>query len=314
MVPSLDELFSQFKQEKSYNDKLSEETIRGYEASFQLFRSLMPTVTVDTITKSSVLSFFEKLDKRERVVGKGTIKTGVTRSTIATYRSKLNSFFRWLKENKYLEELPFKGMKYPKVEYADKAFLDGSNVCRIFSAVQHKIDWANNFVKKRNLAIFYILLCCGLRKSELLGLKMTDIDFDRKQIRIDGETSKSKRDRIMPLNSSAYLALKDYIEEREKKSPLTLYVFISDGGQERLTESGFKHLLEKVSKLSGVKFHAHQFRHTFAVNLINKDVDIAKLKMLLGHKDIRMTAAYVRCLPSDMLRADVELIGLDSLY
>ncbi|MBI3626724.1 tyrosine-type recombinase/integrase [Candidatus Uhrbacteria bacterium] len=54
-------------------------------------------------------------------------------------------------------------------------------------------------------------------------------------------------------------------------------------------------------------------RHTFAINLLNNNVDIAKLKQLLGHRDIRMTASYVRCLPPETLSADINLLRLDKL-
>ncbi|RJO59499.1 hypothetical protein C4546_01995 [Candidatus Parcubacteria bacterium] len=58
---------------------------------------------------------------------------------------------------------------------------------------------------------------------------------------------------------------------------------------------------------------AHQFRHTFAVNVLNNGSDIAKLKQLLGHRDIRMTATYLRCLPTSAMRGDVETLTLDNL-
>jgi integrase/recombinase XerD len=57
----------------------------------------------------------------------------------------------------------------------------------------------------------------------------------------------------------------------------------------------------------------HQFRHTFAVNFLNQGGDIAKLKQLLGHRDIRMTSAYLRCLPTSAMRTNVESISLDTL-
>jgi integrase/recombinase XerD len=57
----------------------------------------------------------------------------------------------------------------------------------------------------------------------------------------------------------------------------------------------------------------HRFRHTFAVNFLNRGGDIAKLKQLLGHRDIRMTSAYLRCLPTSAMRTDVESITLESL-
>jgi integrase len=73
------------------------------------------------------------------------------------------------------------------------------------------------------------------------------------------------------------------------------------------------HLVKQVRRLSGVAFHLHQFRHTFAVNFLNRGGDVAKLKQLLGHRDIRMTSVYLRCLPTAAMRGDVENITLDTL-
>jgi len=309
MKRSLDELFGEFLSELRFSQKLSAETLRGYEAGFRLFRTLLPVVTVDTLTKSALLAFFEKLDTRQRTVGKGELKSGVKRSTVATYRSKLNAFIKWMKNNGHIKENPFDGIKYPSVRYEDKAYLSGDETTKIFSALtMNDKEWSNSFIRRRNYAMFIVLLDCGLRKAELLGLKMLDVNFDRKEIRIDGETSKSKRDRVVPMNSEVYTVLKDYVQIRKSINPTTDYFFPADNGSDGLKHSGFKHIISKVRDLSGVKIHAHQFRHTFAVNLLNRQVDIAKLRQLLGHRDIRMTAAYVRCLPTDSLRGDIELI------
>lgn len=309
MKKSLDELFSEFLRELRFSQKLSAETLRGYEAGFRLFRTLLPTTTVDTLTKSALMAFFEKLDTRQRIVGRGELKSGVKRSTVATYRSKLNAFIKWMKRNGYIKENPFTEIEYPSVRYDDKAFLTGDETTKIFSALtMNDKEWSSPFIRRRNYAMFIVLLNCGLRKAELLGLKVLDINFERKEVRVDGETSKSKRQRIVPMNSEAFTVLRDYVQVRKSIAPTTDYLFPCDNGTTGLKHSGFKHLISKVRQLSGVNFHAHQFRHTFAVNLLNRQVDIAKLRQLLGHRDIRMTAAYVRCLPTDSLRADVELI------
>lgn len=314
MKKQLEPLFEQFIEECSYSLGLSPETIRGYQNTFRLFRQEMPTVTLDTINESTVIAFFNALRNRKRVVGRGDkIKQGVKNSTIATHRSKLNKFFKWLKRKNYLAKNPFDEMEYPNIRYEDRKFLFSHQVERIFIALSHNIDWQNNFVKKRNVAIFTALFAVGLRKGELLGLKLLDLDFDRNLLRVDGQTSKSKRERRIPINRDLLLALKDYLEERKKLQYETPYLFVSHTRDDKLTAAGLKHLLAKVENEVGFHFHAHQFRHTFAINLLNKGTDIAKLQQLMGHRDIRMTASYLRCLPPNAMRGDVELLTLDQL-
>lgn len=98
MKKNLDQLFNEFIDECKYSLSLSPETIRGYKNTFCLLRREMPTVTVETINESSMIAFFRVLSDRERIVGRGEIKKGVKSSTIATHRSKLNKFFKWLKK------------------------------------------------------------------------------------------------------------------------------------------------------------------------------------------------------------------------
>jgi integrase len=70
-------------------------------------------------------------------------------------------------------------------------------------------------------------------------------------------------------------------------------------------------LVKSVSKRAGVKFHLHQFRHTFAVNFLKSTNNIAHLMQLLGHKDIRMTMTYLRCLPTEGMRGGIESLTIE---
>lgn len=313
MRKDLKQLFEEFMEECKFSAKLSPETLKGYQASFDLLIKIISTITLETISDKTMNEFFKCLEQRERIVGRGIIKKGIKKSTIATYRSKLHKFFSWLKMKKYLKENPFDIMPYPTVEYIDRKWLKKESIETIFTAMDFKIEWDNSFVQKRNVAIFTLLLCCGLRKNELLGLRARDIDLGRKMLSVNAETSKSKRDRIIPLNFLAIRKLEDYLAERKKRGCLTPHLFVSNNRDERLSDHGFKHLIKILNEKSGVKFHAHQLRHTFAINLINQSCDIIKIQQLMGHKDIRMTAVYLRCLPNSAMRQDVENLTIDNL-
>jgi len=257
--------------------------------------------------------FFTRLEKRERIVGKKIVQTGVKNSTVATYRNKLDKFFKWLVERNHMKADPFKGIPYPSVLYSDRKYIKREDVEKIFTAIGFNIEWRTTLIKRRNIALYTVLLNCGLRKGELMGLKLLDLDFDRKEMRVRAETSKSKIDRYVPMNSKVITALEEYIEERRKGKYTTPALWVSDAGDRPFTVDGFKHLNEKVKELSGVEFHPHRFRHTFAINLLNNGVDIYKLKQLLGHLDIRMTCAYLRCLPTKSMQQDVEKLSMHAL-
>jgi integrase/recombinase XerD len=143
-----------------------------------------------------------------------------------------------------------------------------------------------------------------------MSLQIRDIDFERKILTVRAETSKSKTTRQIPLHSTTIMYLKDYLVAR--KHYTTPYLIVSSSQDEKLTNDGLKHVIQVLRNSSGVSFHVHQLRHTFAVNFLKSSNNIAKLKQLLGHKNISMTMIYLRCLPVDELRGDIETMSIDS--
>lgn len=303
-------LFQQYIWECEFSQKLRPETLRGYSEVFTLFLKILPDVQLNDLNTYTITNFFKILNERKRIVGKGKIRVGIRKSTVATYWSKLNSFFNWLEKHEHIERNPFSQMIYPKVTYEDKKFLKKEEVERIFAAIY--LHHNNNLlILKRNLALFTILLFCGLRREELLLLHIRDIDLERKTITITAETSKSGISRSLPLSSKVIVALKDYLKERRH---LTCpYLFVSSIGDRHFTYDGLKHLVSKLNTESKVKFHLHQFRHTFAINFLKQSSNLFSLKQLMGHRDIRMTAVYLRCLPVDEMRSDIEKMSIDRL-
>jgi site-specific recombinase XerD len=90
-------------------------------------------------------------------------------------------------------------------------------------------------------------------------------------------------------------------------------LLVSSTGDRPFTIEGLRHLVEKLGDASRTKFHLHQFRHTFAINFLKQTNNLFKLKELMGHKDIHMTAVYLRCMPIDEMRADMEKMSIDCL-
>lgn len=312
MRKSLEELHQEFVDECRYTVGLAHETVRSYENSFNLLMRTVPTLTLEMISPKMMTEFFKRLQTRERSIGKYRKMTGIKNSTVATYRSKLNSFFKWLAKKNLIDKNPFDEIPYPSVSYDDRKFMSQEDVEKIMtSVVMH--DWKSSFLRNRNLAIFAVLLYTGIRRGELLGLRLIDVDLKRKTIFIRPETSKSKKGRTIPINSRLFVVLEDYMQQRKAKGFTDTSLFISEKTGNPLTIHGLKHLVKRVCDLSGVKFHLHLFRHTFAVNMLNNGCDIAKLQQLMGHKDIRMTEAYLRCLPTKAMRGDIESLDMHTL-
>jgi len=309
MKKNLSNLFDEFIYECEFVRKARPETLRGYRQAFSTFNKLQPDISIDLLTSIVVIRFFKILEERKRIVGKGIIKSGIKRSTAATYWSKLNSFFSWLAMKGYVVKNPFDELKYPSPTYENRKFLKREEIEKILTAIFIKSK--NSLLLKRDLVLFYILLYCGLRKEELLMLQIRDIDFSSKILTVRAETSKSNRTRYIPLHSQLIKHLKEYLNERKKYT--TPYLFVSSNRDARLSYAGLKHIVNKLANASDVKFHLHQFRHTFAINFLKQNNNIAKLKQLLGHTNLNATLIYLRCLPTNEMRGDIENMSIDAL-
>lgn len=310
MIKPLQQLFRDFLLECEFVRKSRFETLRGYKQAFSIFIKLIPDASLESFTPSTISNFFKILQERKRIVGKGIIKVGVKKSTIAAYWTKLNSFATWLKMRNHISINPFSEMVHPSPVYEDKKFLKKEEIEKILTAIFNYSN-KNLFIHKRNLLIFYVLLFCGLRREELILLQVRDIDLQRKILTVRGDTSKSGRTRHLPIHSQIMVYLKDYLAERKKLA--TPYLIASSTRDDKLSYDGLKHLVATLNLQSGIKFHLHQFRHTFAVNFLKESNNIAKLKQLMGHTDIRMTMAYLRCLPTKEMRGDIEAMSIDKL-
>jgi integrase/recombinase XerD len=264
----------------------------------------MPHVIYPNDVSDSLLcEFFQKLHTRKRKVGRNIEKVGVKNSTICAYWTKLNSFFEWLTSHKYIEQNPLI-TRPPEAIYNDNRALTHAEVEKILSAVN--IYSRNLLIKKRDTLIVHILFYCGLRKNELVSLKTTDIDIEKRILTVRGETSKSKRTRQIPINHHLQLSIQDYFFERRRLNFKSEFLLVSNNQDKRLTAHGLKYWVKKLNILSGVSFHLHKFRHTFACNLGKCNASSFKIQKLMGHTDLRMTERYLRSMNVDDLREEIN--------
>lgn len=293
MKKSIQHALDEYMYDCEFVQKLQPETLRGHRQVFATLIKLQPDISLDTLSSHQLIEFFKILQERKRIVGKGKVVTTVKKSTVATYWSKFNTFFEWLKRKNYIEQNPLDLLTRPTPLYEDRQYLRKEEIERLLTSIL--LHSANNFLLKRNLTTFYLFLLCGLRREELMQLQVRDIDLDKKMLTVRAETSKVKRTRYIPIHSQLAMSLADYLAARKQYT--CQHLIVSSTADSRLTNDGLKHFISTISQASGVQFHVHQFRHTFAVNFLKTSNNIAKLQQLLGHKQVAMTLLYVRCLP-----------------
>jgi len=302
----LHEMFIKFKY---YGERNSEVTIKGHRDTFELFMKFNRKITLLDLTEATIINFLEFINTRERKIGREYVVRQYKNSSIVIMRNRLNVFFDWLLKRGYIKENPFERIPYPKVSYTDKRAYSQKEFEAICYAVNTTIQWVNLLIKKRNIAIVMFLTLTGVRKEELLGLQLSDIDLFRKFVIVRAETSKSKRSRIIPMSASLVPYLEDYLEHR--KTYLTLFFWVSGWLDQRFTEHGAKKFMKQLSKTTKINCHLHRFRHTFATNYYKQTHDIVGLQKLMGHTRLKMTLQYLRSLPDEHVVEQIKKITID---
>lgn len=189
--------------------------------------------------------------------------------------STLRNYYAFVKH----EETNFSNIPYPRKEHKLPEILSQQEMKKI-------LDQPKNL---KHQAIISILYNCGLRISELINLKMENIDRKRGVITI--KAAKGFKDRQVPLSEKLSKLLVDYYMEFHPK------VYLFNGQQGLLyTESSVNQLLKYWAKKAGVnkRIHAHKIRHCFATHLLERGTDISIIQDLLGHEDPRTTKIYAK--------------------
>lgn len=306
---NLAEIFTEYITECKFARGLRPQTITGYEAVFNHFLTMMPEVnTLESLTREKMIEFFKRIKTRTRIVGRDTPKVGLEDSTIKTYGNKLNAFFVWLIQRGLIVRNPLDGIKLKYPEYNDQRALKTPEVHKIISAIiLHPV---NPLILKRDIMMIDLLFFCGLRSGEFIGLKVTDLDMEKQQLTVRAETSKSKRSRTLPMHPTLMIHLREYITERNRQNYRTEDLIVSSTEDKGLSVHGLKHWVNRLVKLSGVKFHLHRFRHSFACNLAMTDMGMIKIRDLMGHRSLKMTEVYLRSMIIEDARADINKLSI----
>jgi integrase len=303
-------LFDLYISECEFTKRLSPETLKSYKEVFSTFQKAMPEVRcVDDLNALVISEFFKRIGTRKRQLGNQII-IGVKPSTTSTYYRKLMAFIHWLENNGYVEHhsISQRIARPPTPVYDDDRALTDEEVSKLLSTITlYGMD--DDFKYKRDLAIINILLYTGIRKGELLGLRVQDVDFENKSIFINSDTSKSKKSRTVPMHPMLKARLKEYLNERKKRKTMCPSLIVSSRQDRPFTTHGLKHWVQKYKTLSGVSFHLHRCRHTFACSLAKTSADLTTIMKVLGHTSTRMTERYLRSIKTEDSRSYIDKLS-----
>lgn len=223
-------------------------------------------------------------------------------STQARILSSLNHFYNFLILQNVIENNPVTFIELPRQTRKLPVVLSVEEI----DLLQSLIDFTKD-EGVRNDAIIETMYSCGLRVSEVIGLKLSDLYFDEGFIKVLGKGSKQ---RFVPIASSAVKKINNYISESRSKlnikSEAEDILFLNRRGAQ-LTRAMIFTILKDLAKIAGLTKNVspHTLRHSFATHLLENGADLRSIQLMLGHESITTTEVYLH-LDKQKLKQEVE--------
>jgi integrase/recombinase XerD len=214
-------------------------------------------------------------------------------ASIASYGRTVKVFFNWLEQEGHIEQTPFnRSVKFTNRHKQDRIIknIEAEDLARIF-AVLTTPERLNSYDGCRDLAMISFLLDSGIRRGELLSIRLCDIDLDKGRCAIRGKTGK-RWALFSPTCLNPFTEYLGKYRNDQEQHPNSFLWLTEDG--EPLSYDGFGSVIRRIEKKSGVDFHAHKLRHTFATMMGGQGVNVFDLKEMLGHASITTTQIYVQ--------------------
>ena len=276
---------SEIKELKSYKDYLLHEkrypntTITSYLNALDKYNKFLNenNINYKNITKEEIRKYLKLLDEEE-----------YSKSSVSQNLSALRNFYSYLVNNNIISSNQFKLIKNPKKEKHLPNFLQPDELQNIFDSIE--LDTPLGI---RNRLIIELLYATGLRVSELVDLKLSDINTTSKEIRVVG---KGDKERIVFFGDYALKYLNMYLNNSRnillngKKEDIL--ILNKDGNP--ITSRGIELIIDKIVNDAALKHNIspHVIRHTFATDLLNNGADLKSVQELLGHSSLSTTQIY----------------------
>ena len=215
-------------------------------------------------------------------------KKELKKTSVSRRLSSLRTFYKFLVINNYVDSNPFLLVSSPKKEKRIPKFINYQGIDEIFNIPNTKTPDG-----QRERVILEVLYGSGVRVSELVNIKIKDIDFNNRTILIFGKGSK---ERLVSFGEPAEDAIKLYIKEGRKLLLGEIYsdYLIVGKDKETLTTRRIEQIINDLIKETSIKMNItpHMFRHTFATHLLDQGCDLIAVQELLGHESLSSTEIY----------------------
>ena len=254
---------------------LSQNTVKAYEVDLLAFMSWITDHTnldIKNIKEDSINKYISYL-----------FETKLKSSSVNRKISSIKSFYLFLIKKNIVNTSPISEVISPKQEKYLPSSMSEDEVDKLLNSPDSNIK-----IEKRDKAMIEMLYATGMRISELVNLKITDVDMQRCVVKVLGKGSK---ERLIPFGEEAYEALNNYLSDRDESS--SKEVFLSNR-KTKISRVAFWHRIKFYLVRENLKqtISPHTLRHAFATHLLNRGADLRSVQLLLGHSDLSTTQIY----------------------
>ena len=286
---SIDELIEEFLRYLLIDKGYSNNTITSYKEDLEKFLEFNKNKKINEINNSDLKEYVKYLNKEN-----------LNEKSISRNISCLKSFYKFLVIEKYINNNPSDSVAMPKLKRNLPKILTEEEVLLLLD-----INLSDAF-SYRNKAMLELMYATGLRVSELVNLRLQDIDLNEDIVRTFGKGSK---ERVIPFGDYACEYLEKYIYEYRGlmlKGKPSEYLFLNNHGN-KMTRQGLFKIIKKIAKEKGINkdLSPHTLRHSFASHLLKYGADLRTIQELLGHSDISTTQIYTH-ITNEQLKKNYE--------
>ena len=254
---------------------LSQNTVKAYEADISAF--------INWIKENTKLKLKDIKEENINKYISYLFELNLKSSSVNRKISSIKSLYMFLVKKNILKNSPVNEVISPKQEKYLPFSMSEDEVDKLLNSPK-----TSNKIEKRDKAMIEMLYATGMRISELVNLKITDIDTQRCVVKVLGKGSK---ERLIPFGEAALESLNAYLSDREEST--SKEIFLSNR-RTKISRIAFWHRIKLYLSRENLKnsISPHTLRHAFATHLLNRGADLRSVQLLLGHSDLSTTQIY----------------------
>jgi integrase/recombinase XerC len=259
--------------------KYSRHTLLAYKNDLKSFRSFC----VEDFDHKDLTSVNYSMIRKWIV---SLVNSKISNRSINRKISSLKTFYKFLLKTNQINENPLTKHQALKVSQKVQVPFSEKEILEVLEMGNEK----ENFETSRNKLMVELLYSTGIRRSELINLKISDLDLNNGVIKVLGKRNK---ERYLPLLKSVYNSLNNYLSMRDELGSKEPFIFLTSKGKKTYDTLVYRTINNYFSKVSSkLKKSPHMIRHSFATHMLNEGADLNAIKELLGHSSLASTQIY----------------------